>query len=299
MAVVALVAGLLFAFSGCRPATSPSGTPDGSGGATRSVVATTSVLADLVRNVGGSRVTVGSMIPPGVGPEDYEPRPVDARLLASATLIVSNGVGLDDFLDRMLTGGGEDAARLVLGRDIPSIDVAGRPNPHFWLDPTLVAQYYVPRIRDALTALDPAGAADYAAAATEYLGRIATLDQDLLAAVAALPAPARKLVSFHDAFPYLARHFGFELVGVIVQNVGQEPTASELARLVDVVRAAKVKAVFSEAQFNPALAETLAGEAGIEHVVSDLYTDALGPAPADSYLGLMRWDIDRIVEALR
>ena len=105
-------------------------------------------------------------------------------------------------------------------------------------------------------------------------------------------------MTFHDAFPYFARHYGFELVGVIVENVGQEPSAAELATLVDTVKAAHVKAVFSEAQFNPKLSKTLAQEAGITQVVTTLYNDALGPAPADTYLGLMRWNVDEIVKAL-
>ena len=95
-----------------------------------------------------------------------------------------------------------------------------------------------------------------------------------------------------------AGHFGFELVGVILANVGQEPTAGELAALVDKVKSAGVKAVFSEAQFSPKLSQTLAQEAGITKVVTTLYNDALGPAPADSYLGLMRWNVDQIVAAL-
>ena len=106
-------------------------------------------------------------------------------------------------------------------------------------------------------------------------------------------------MTFHDAFPYFARHFGFELVGVVLQNVGQEPTASELADLVGRVKAAGVKAVFSEAQFSPKLAQTLADEAGIDTVVTTLYNDALGPAPADTYLGMMTWNVDQIVEALK
>jgi len=106
-------------------------------------------------------------------------------------------------------------------------------------------------------------------------------------------------VTFHDAFPYFASHYGFELIGVVLANVGQEPTAADLAALVQKVKAAGVKAVFSEAQFNPKLAQTLADEAGIQRVVTTLYNDALGPAPADSYPGMMRWNVDQIVEALR
>ena len=95
------------------------------------------------------------------------------------------------------------------------------------------------------------------------------------------------------------QHYGFELVGVVLENVGQEPTAADLAALVEKVRSAGVKAIFSEAQFSPKLTETLAQEAGVTNVVTTLYNDALGPAPADSYIGLMRWNVDQIVPALK
>jgi zinc/manganese transport system substrate-binding protein/manganese/iron transport system substrate-binding protein len=132
-----------------------------------------------------------------------------------------------------------------------------------------------------------------------YGAQLDALDVELKAQVATIPPENRKLVTFHDAFPYLARHFGFELIGVVLANVGQEPTASDLAALVEKVKAAHVKAVFSEAQFNPKLAQSLADEAGISQVVTTLYNDALGPAPADTYLGMMRWNMSQIVEALR
>lgn len=262
------------------------------------LVATTSVFADIVKNVGGDRVTVDSIIPPGVGPEDYEPKPDDARKLVNARLIVSNGVGLDDFLDKLLRANATSATRLVLGEGISVIDVDGAPNPHFWLDPSLVKKYYLPAIVDRLSALDPEGAATYQANAAAYSQRLDQLDEDLKAKIETIPPVNRKLVTFHDAFPYFARHYGFELIGVILENVGQEPTASDLAAMVDKVRAAHVQAVFSEAQFNPKLAQTLADEAGIKHVVTTLYNDALGPSPADTYLGLMRWNVDQVVTAL-
>lgn len=263
------------------------------------VVATTTVFADIVENVGGSRVAVTSIIPSGVGPEDYEPKPDDARKLADAQLVVSNGVGLDNFLDRLIASAGESPPRLVLGDGIPTLSVDGDENPHFWLDPMLVKQYYLPAIADELTALDPAGEATYAANAAAYGAKIDTLDAKLNDRVAEIPPANRKLVTFHDAFPYFARHYGFDLIGVILANVGQEPTGSELAALVQEVRAAGVKAVFSEAQFSPELSQTLADEAGITTVVTTLYTDALGPPPADTYLGLMRWNVDQIVAALK
>jgi ABC-type Zn uptake system ZnuABC Zn-binding protein ZnuA len=263
------------------------------------VVTTTTVFADIVRNVGGARTNVVSIIPPGVGPEDYEPKPEDAKTLSTAQLIVSNGVGLDDFLQRLLSSTGANATQVVLGDGIPTIQVNGEPNPHFWLDPTLVKSGYLPKIVAALSAADPAHAGSFQANAAAYGKQLDALDAELRAGVESIPAANRKLVTFHDAFPYFAKHFGFELVGVVVANVGQEPTPSELAALVATVKAAGVKAVFSESQFNPKLSETLAQEAGISQVVTTLYNDALGPAPADSYLGMMRWNTQQIVQALR
>jgi ABC-type Zn uptake system ZnuABC Zn-binding protein ZnuA len=274
----------------------PGGSPSAPGTGIR-VIATTTVLADIVRNVGGTCVDVTSIVPAGVGPEDYEPKPEDARRLADAKLIVSNGVGLDDFLGKLLASNASDAPRLVLGDGIPTIDLVGRPNPHFWLDPSLVRQYFVPAIARELEAVAPACSATVQTNALDYARQLDDLDAALQAKVATIPAANRKLVTFHDAFPYFARHFGFDLVGVIVANVGQDPTAAALASLVDTVKAAGVKAVFSEAQFSPKLAQTLADEAGVRTVVSDILTDALGPN-GETYLALMRWDVDRVAGAL-
>jgi ABC-type Zn uptake system ZnuABC Zn-binding protein ZnuA len=299
-----VVAVAVILVAACGPAASaPGATTSGSANSAEGalkVVTTTTVFADIVQNVGGSRVAATSIIPPGVGPEDYEPKPDDARKLANAKLIVSNGAGLDDFLDRLLASGtGGQTPQLVLGDGIPTLTENGEQNPHFWLDPSLVKQYYLPKIAAKLTDVDPTGKATYDANARTYGVTLDSLDAELKAKIATIPEANRKLVTFHDAFPYFARHFGFELVGVILENVGQEPTAAELAALVDKVKATGVKAVFSEAQFSPKLSETLAQEAGISQVVTSLYNDALGPAPADSYLGLMRWNVDQIVKALQ
>ncbi len=292
--ILAIAAGLM----ACQPQASSVGASADPGGA--KVVTTTTVFADIVQNVGGARVAVTSIIPAGVGPEDYEPKPNDAKLLSDARLIVSNGVGLDNFLDKLLaSGSGGSTPQVVLGEGIPTLTENGEENPHFWLDPSLVKEYYVPRIAAKLAEIDPAGKATFDANVAAYSKVLDTLDAELKAKVEQIPAPNRKLVTFHDAFPYFARHFGFELVGVILQNPGQEPTAAELAALVDQVRAAGVKAVFSEAQFSPKLAETLAKEAGITKVVTTLYNDSLGPPPADTYVGLMHWDVDQIVAALK
>jgi ABC-type Zn uptake system ZnuABC Zn-binding protein ZnuA len=268
--------------------------------ATLRVVTTTTVFADIVREIGGDHVTVESIIPAGVGPEDYEPKPDDARRLSEAELVVSNGVGLDDFLEGIIEASGkEDVERLVLGEGIPTVTVDGEENPHFWLDPTLVERYYLPAIQDKLSKLRPEAAGDVARATDAYAARLRELDAANIKKVAAIPPDRRKLVTFHDAFPYFAAHYGFELIGVILENPGQEPAAADLAALVEKVKAANVPAVFSEAQFDPKLAQTLADEAGVTKVVTTLYNDALGPSPADTYIGLMTWDVDEIVNALK
>ena len=306
-AATAIAAATLFAIAACQASTTTPG-PAASGGSAVAtpapgalkVVTTTTVFADIVQNVGGIRVAASSIIPPGVGPEDYEPKPDDAKKLSDAQLIVSNGIGLDDFLQKLLASGtGGQTPHLVLGDGIPVMTVDGEANPHFWLDPTLVKQYYLPAIAAKLAELDPAGKATFDANVAAYGARLDSLDVALKAQIETIPAANRKLVTFHDAFPYFAKHFGFELIGVILQNVGQDPSAADLAALVDTVKAAHVKAVFSEAQFSPKLSETLALEAGISNVVTTLYNDALGPAPADTYLGLMRWNVDQIVPALK
>jgi zinc/manganese transport system substrate-binding protein/manganese/iron transport system substrate-binding protein len=303
----AMVIAVTFVIAACQASTTTPNPAASGGSATGTpaanalkVVTTTTVFADIVQNIGGSRVAATSIIPPGVGPEDYEPKPDDAKKLSDAKLIVSNGVGLDDFLQKLLASGtGGQTPQLVLGEGIPVMTVDGEENPHFWLDPTIVKQYYLPAIAAKLTELDPDGKTTYDANVASYGGQLDTLDTALKAQVETIPAANRKLVTFHDAFPYFAKHFGFELVGVILQNVGQDPSAADLAALVEKVKAAGVKAVFSEAQFSPKLSQTLAQEAGVTQVVTTLYNDALGPAPADTYLGLMRWNVDQIVAALK
>jgi ABC-type Zn uptake system ZnuABC Zn-binding protein ZnuA len=264
------------------------------------IVTTTSVFADIVRNVAREHADVVSIIPNGVGPEDFEPTPAEARSLADTDLMVSNGLGLDDFLERLLgSGTGASVPRLVLGDGIPADLLEPDGNPHVWLDPSLVADHEIPAIVASLSGVDPAHATDFAANGAAYQAALLALDTELRAIVATIPEGDRKLVTFHDAYPYLARHFGFQLVGVILENVGSEPSAADLAALVQLVRAAGVTAVFSEAQFSPELAQALAQEAGVTQVVTDLYNDALGDPPADSYMGLLRTDIERIAEALR
>ena len=287
------------------PAGGSAGGSGGSGGSGASggrivVVTSTTVFADLVGQVGGSHVDAVSLIPNGGDVHTFAPRPLDVERISAARLIVMNGLGLDDWMTRLISDAGATAPVVRLAEDLPGATCVlgenGTPNPHLWLD-VANAERYVSRIAERLAQVDPAYAADYAAAAAAYTRRLETLDGWIRTRIATIPPGGRRLVSFHDAFPYFARAYGLEIVGTVVAAPGQEPGAGQVIALINTIRATGVKAVFAEAQFNPAIAEAVAEEAGVQ-VVTDLYNDTLGKAPADTYEGMMRWDVERIVGAL-
>jgi ABC-type Zn uptake system ZnuABC Zn-binding protein ZnuA len=270
------------------------------------VVASTTVIADMVRQVGAGRLAaVSSVVPAGIDVEDYSPAPADLRTVSEANLLVMNGLALDRWAPKLVESANPGLPTLVLTDGLPVLgqgvsddaDINDNGNPHFWLD-VQYARLYVQRIHDWLVTTDPEGAATYDANTATYLAQLDELDSWIRERVATIPVERRKLVTFHEAFPYFAARYGFELVGVITPSPGQEPSAGELAELVQKVRAAQVPAVFSEAQFSPRLIETLAAEAGVTTVVTDLYNDSLGDPPVDTYVGMMRYNVERIVQAL-
>lgn len=174
-------------------------------------------------------------------------------------------------------------------------------DPHFWLDPTHVI-HYVENIRDGLSKADPAGAATYAANAEAYIAQLRDLDTWIQEQVSAIPPEARRLVTNHESFGYFADRYGFQIVGTLVPNISPTaaPSAQQLARLVDRVKEAGVKAIFLETGSNSKLAEQLAAETGIR-VVTELYTHSLTPlgGPASSYIDMMRYNTQAIVDALK
>jgi manganese/iron transport system substrate-binding protein len=157
---------------------------------------------------------------------------------------------------------------------------------------------YVERLTEALVAVDSRNAAHYEAGAAAYVDRLTQLDGWVREQMAAIPDGNRRVVSFHEAFPYFAAAYGLEIVGTVVDAPGQDPSAGRVAALIREIRESGAKAVFAEAQFGDQLAETVAGEAGVV-VVTDLYNDSLGDPPVDTYEGMMRWNVERIVNALR
>jgi ABC-type Zn uptake system ZnuABC Zn-binding protein ZnuA len=292
--IVLLAAGLLAACGG------GTGSSPSAGTATVRVVATTTVLADLVRQVGGDRVDVQSLVPLGGEAHTFDPKPSDARRIANAQLLVMNGLGLDDWLDKLVDDAGAGAVpRVVLAKDLPGVkylEADAAPNPHLWMN-VAYTRKYVERITQALAGLAPTDAATFRANAAAYDGLLGQLDTFVRDSVAALPAENRRVVSEHDAFPYFAEAYGIQIVDVVITVPGQEPSAADVARVIDAIRASQVKAVLSEIQFSAELTRRIASEAGAT-VVDDLYTDALGAPPVDTYEAMMRWDTDRLLKAL-
>jgi ABC-type Zn uptake system ZnuABC Zn-binding protein ZnuA len=263
------------------------------------VVATTTILADLVRQVGGDRVTVESLVPKGGEAHTFDPTPSDVRRVVEADLVVRNGLGLDDWLLNLIQNAGATAPDIALGEGLPGaayIQDGGQVNPHLWLD-VAYARSYAARIAGELERLDPGHAAEIKASAAAYDARLAALDDDIRTRLASIPEADRTVISFHDAFPYFARAYGLTVDGTVVDAPGQDPSAAQVEALIGQIRAKGVKAILAEAQFSDKLVRAIADETGAT-VVSDLYTDSVGDAPIDTYERAMRWDTDRLLQVL-
>ncbi|MEA2623009.1 MAG: manganese/iron transport system substrate-binding protein [Chloroflexota bacterium] len=291
-----LAAASVAALAACAPSTASP--PPGTG---FDVVTTTTVFADLVRNVGGEHVRAVSLVPAGGDVHTYAPRPEDIRTVSGAKLFVMNGLGLDDWLAETITSANNTAPLVKLAVDLPGVQLLpgeepGTQNPHLWMD-VKYAQLYVDRIAEALEQVDPQHAADYAANQAAYRAQLDTLDAWVREQVATIPQQDRKLVTFHDAFPYFAREYGIEVVGVAVEAPGQDPSAAQIGQLVQAIKASGAKAIFSEDQFPTKLVDQLAAEAGVA-VVANLYDDSVGDPPVTSYDAVIRWDVQALVDAL-
>lgn len=271
------------------------------------VVATFSILGDLARNVGGDRIALTVLVGPNSDVHSYEPAPADIRALADADVILENGLGFEAWLDNLYAAADSRAERVVVTREVTPAamtvgDEVGETDPHAWQD-VAYAIGMVGLIRDALAQRDPANAAVYASNAARYLQQLQDLDAYIRQQVESLPAGRRTLVTNHDALGYFARRYGFELIGSVLGSVSTEagePSAAELAELSDEIKGAQVPAIFTENVENSQVIEQVAQEAGAI-VAPPLFTDALGSAGSagETYLKMMRYNVDTIVGALR
>jgi len=282
-------------------ASEPTAAPTGK---TIKAVTTMSILADMVKHVGGERVEAENIIPIGAGPEDYQPTPQDAQKIASADIVFYNGHGLEEWIgDLFKSAAKAGQPQVAVSEGLAAVDVGSEDfkegNPHFWMSAAFGAKY-VEKIRDSLIQVDPAGKDTYTTNANAYIKQLMDLNAELKQQAETIPPSERKMVTNHDAFPYFAKEYNFTIVGNILGNPESELSAGDLAQLVQKIREQKVKAIFSESQFNPKVAKTLADEAGVQ-IVADLYTDTLGDASSGvtSYADMLRFDMKTIVDALK
>ena len=267
------------------------------GGANIKVVTSIELLADLIRPVAGERAQVVALVPAGADPHTYEPVPSKIVDVSEADLVLINGLGLEETLMDVIKNNVRSGVPVVeMSAGLPVLEAGNKEtgNPHLWLN-VRYAMHYVEVSRDALTQVDPTGEAVYGANARAYLAELEDLDGQVEQSIASIPAERRKLVTSHDAFPYLAQRYGLELVGFVIRSPGQEPSASEVADLTRTIEDQNVPAVFEEPQFSARVLELAAKDAGVE--VCSLYSDAFGDG-VDSYVKLMQFNASELVRCL-
>lgn len=278
------------------------GEEEGNGGRVR-VVTSLELFADFVRHVGGERVKVTALVPGDADPHTYEPVPSQVVEVAQADVVIINGLGLEEALHNLIENNvASDVPVIEIAEGLPVIaggdegeghtdEAHARGNPHLWLD-VQNAIRYVEKIRDALVEVDPQSADVYRANAQRYLDELAALDEEIVAATESIPVERRKLVTFHNVFPYFAKRYGFQVVGVVVEAPGREPSPEELGQLSDRIRSEGVPVVFSEPQFAGTVLEAVARDAGVEvrMLLSDSFAGKVG-----SYVEMMHFNVQEIL----
>lgn len=273
------------------------------------IAVSTPLLADIVQNVSGERADVFSVMPENADPHTWEASPQDIVRVTEADTFVSIGANLEPFVEsggwrRAVIDGG--VTQLTVADHVDLIEVdrvidhgdhvhdlrAG--DPHIWLDPNKIIEA-LPAIAGHLSELDPEGAPDYEANAVAYAATLEELDAELEASFAAIPPEQRVLVVFHDAYTYFAARYGFEIVGVVVQNPEVEISAQEVVELQGIIEVREVKVIFAEPQFNIEILDIFVDASDVE--VGELLTDAFADR-VDSYIELMRFNRDSLMEHL-
>jgi zinc/manganese transport system substrate-binding protein len=267
------------------------------------VVATFSILGDFVREVGGDRVALTTLVGPDGDAHVYSPAPGDSRKLAQAKLIVVNGLGLEGWMARLIKSSGARGAVVEAAKGVKALKAHddhahGGFDPHAWQD-VANARIYVANIRDALSSADPAGREAYQANAAAYLAALEGLDREVRAAVAAIPAERRRVITTHDAFGYFKAAYGLDFVAPQGVSTDAEASAKDVARIIRQIKAERIPAVFLENVADPRLMDRIAKETGAR-TGGKLYSDALsGPdGPAGTYIAMMRHNIRAFSDAL-
>jgi len=266
------------------------------------VVASFSVLADVVRQVGGEHVEAKSLVPPNGDPHQFEPSPDDAMNLKNADLTFLSGEGLERWFEKLAKASGYQGTPTIVSTGIKLRERQRKgqisDDPHVWNSP-LNVQVWVANIEQALSAADPADAADYKANADRYRKELQQLDADARAKFDPIPQARRKILTSHDAFGYLGRDYGIEFLAPLGLSTEAEASAADVAKLIDQVKKDNVKIYFIETSNDPRLVQQIARATGA-HPGGKLYAEALSPldGPAPTYLRMFRYNIDQLVHAM-
>lgn len=275
------------------------------------VVATFSILADFAREVGGDRIELTSLVGPDGDGHVYSPTPADAKKLADARIILSNGLKFEGWIDRLVKASGTKATLVVATKGIKAIEVEddhghghkhghdhGDLDPHAWQS-VANAKVYVANIRDALIAADEAGRSVYEANARAYLEKLDALDAEIKAGIARIPTERRRVITSHDSFGYFAQAYGVEFISPQGISTEAEASARDVGRIIRQIKRDKVQAVFLENVSDPRLIERIAKETGAR-IGGRLYSDALSAqtGPAGTYIEMIRHNIRALSEAL-
>jgi len=262
------------------------------------VVASFSILGDFVRNVGGTSVSVTTLVGPDSDAHVYSPTPSDAKKLADAKLIFINGLGFEGWLPRLVKSASSKAAVLTATSGIAPLKLGSAADPHAWQS-VANAKIYVGNIRDALVAADPASAQAFRGNAEAYLAKLDALDREVREAIAGIPEGRRKLITNHDAFGYFATAYGLEFIAPVGVSTEAEPSARDIAGIITQIKTAKIPAVFLENVSDPRLIRRISAETGAK-VGGTLYSDSLtgekGEAP--TYIEMVRHNIKALTSAL-
>jgi zinc/manganese transport system substrate-binding protein len=262
------------------------------------VVASFSILGDFVKNVGGDRVSVTTLVGPDSDVHVYTPAPADAQKVSEAKLLVINGLGLEGWLPRLVQSAGSKAVTVTATDGITPLRIGGDADPHAWQS-VANARIYATNIRNALVAIDPAGAEVYRVNTKTYLAKLNALDREVREAIAQIPPTRRKVISTHNAFGYFAAAYGIDFIAPLGVSTETEPSARDIAGIITQVRAAKIPAVFLENISDPRLIQRIAAETGARiggTLYSDSLTDEKGDAP--TYIELVRHNIKALTRAL-
>ena len=253
------------------------------------VVATFSLLADFVKNVGGARVDVQALVGANGDAHAYQPTPADAKTLVDAKVVFVNGLGFEGWMERLIKASGTKAAMVTATKGVePRKAKDGHGHSHSGADPhawqsVANAKLYVANIRDGLSAADPAGERAYEANATAYLAKLDTLDAEVKAEIAKIPADRRKIITTHDAFGYFAAAYGVTFIAPQGVSTESEVSAKDVAKIITQIKKQKIPAVFLENVTDDRMLKRIGAESGARiggTLYSDALTDGQGPAPS-------------------